>query len=437
MADAPIAAALFYDALVDVRRQAERTARQAWADMAPAYLSESWTRLRPPILAALVAAQVEAASMGATYGAFALAEQGMWQAPDGFVNPQAFGGWSSSGAKLGGTLDTALVATKEAIGGGAGTVQALAHGWETLSGIVRMQVSDAGRVAAGIDVAARPGVGYVRMLNPPSCPKCVVLAGKFYRWNAGFRRHPRCDCVHVTSTAGSTEAAHREGLVDDPYEYFHSLDQNAQDRAFGAANAQAIRDGGDIYQVVNSARGRKGAFTTEGTGRRGYASSILKARQRRMTPETIYRLHGDDRAGALADLRAQGYILPGGQVSGGSLRGRVEGHGQMGRGGTRKAASEALAAARRTGVRDPSNRYTMTAAERRVYDAKQKYLAVLDGHNPQTSPGFSNTPDPTGLLRGYGRSSADGTRGRPVTPLMAAQYEAAYRRLLASGGQTH
>lgn len=434
MADVPVASALFYDALVALRKRTERIARVAWSEMSAADLSGSWETIRPPILSTLSSAQVGAAAMGATYGAFALAEQGTWQAPEAFVDPSAFAGWSSSGAELGGTLDTALVHTKEAIGGGISPTVALESGWAVLSGIVSLQVSDAGRVAAGADIASRQGVGWVRMLNPPSCPRCVVLAGKWFRWNDGFRRHPRCDCVHTASAAKSLDGARTEGLVDDPYDYFRGLSEKDQNAAFGQAQAQAIRDGGDIYQVINSARGQRGAFTTEGTTRFGYASTQLRARQRRMTPETIYRLN-PDRRDALQALRDQGYTLPGGQVPGGSLRGRVEGFGQMGRGGTRTAASQAILDARRTGIRDPANRYTMTAAERRLHDAEQRYIAVLEGRNPYNSPGFGNAPDPTGALGGYGRSTADGTRGRPLTPEIAARVEAEYRLWLSSGGQ--
>ena len=221
-----------------------------------------------------------------------------------------------------------------------------------------------------------------------------------------------CDCVHVQTRASGTQAARDEGLIDDPYEYFHSLSEAEQDRVFGKGYARSIRDGGDIYQVVNSKRGRVGAFTTEGTTRRGYASSVLRSRQRRMTPDTIYRLN-PKREDAIAALRQQGYILPGGQVPGGSLRGQVEGFGALGRGGTRIGASRAVEQARATGVRDPNVRYTMTEAERRLFDASARYEQVLAGRNP-----FSK--DGTGL-----------------TPSIAATVETDYRRWLASGGQIY
>lgn len=430
MADPLVASALMYDVLREVRRPVLRRARLAWFEVAPAYLSESWGQVRGAVMASLVAAQVEAAAVGSTYGAFALAEQGSWVAPEVFVDPRSFGGgWSSSGGPLTQTLDTPLIRTKTALAGGMNMTQSLERGWSALSGIVALQINDAGRVAAGADIASRKGVGYVRMLNPPSCSRCAILAGKWFRWNAGFRRHPNCDCIHQPSR--SVEAAQSEGLIDDPYDYFNGMSEAEQDKAFGRAEASAIRDGGDIYQVVNSRRGRQGAFTTEGMGRRGNAGQGLGSRRWRMTPETIYGM-GLDREQTLRALRDHGYILPGGQVPGGSLRGMVEGYGQMGRGGTRKAASQAIEDARRTGVRDPSSRYTMTAAERRLHDAEQRYIAVLQGRNPYSSPAFSNRPNPTGAYRG----AASGASG-PLTPAIAAQVEADYRRWLTTGGQIY
>lgn len=80
-----------------------------------------------------------------------------------------------------------------------------------------------------------------------------------------------------------TEAAESEGLVHDPYAYFESLSESAQDKTFGKAQAQAIRDGADFlvpgrerlpwhvlaWRVVGWGRGgaRGGGldFTREGT----------------------------------------------------------------------------------------------------------------------------------------------------------------------------
>lgn len=241
----------------------------------------------------------------------------------------------------------------------------------------------------------------MRMLNPPSCSRCSILAGRFYRWNTGFHRHPRCDCVHVQTNA--VTAAETEGLVHDPYEYFKSLSPEDQDKNYTKAGAQAIRDGGDIFQVVNSRRGMKpgGLTTTEGTTRRG---NFGRGNGPRLTPEAIYG-KGLSREQTLAELERFGYILPGGQNPTGVLRGGSEGFGQMGRGGTRVGARNAVLEARITGVRDPRVRATMTAAERRVFDAQTNWDAVRAGRNP-----FSNA------------------KNAKVTPEVAARVEREYRK---------
>lgn len=236
--------------------------------------------------------------------------------------------------------------------------------------------------------------------------------------------------MHVASRVGSTQAARDEGLVDDPYEYFKSLDEAEQDRIFTKAGAQAIRDGADISQVVNARSGMtpNGNFTVSGT--RGRAGAGLKRGQRRMTPESIYPQANGSRDRAIELLKEHGYILPEGQVPGGAIRGQREGFGQMGRGGTRKAASEAVLEARRTGVRDPRNRYTMTASERQLYDARRRYEVALSGTSPYMAPGFGQTPDPYGL--GLNRTGAP--LRRSVTPRELALAEADLRWLLASRG---
>ncbi len=95
------------------------------------------------------------------------------------------------------------------------------------------------------------------MLNPPSCSRCIILAGRWYRWNEGFRRHPRCDCQHIPaseSVAGDMRV--------DPYETFRSMTLEEQERTFGRSQARAIRDGADIYRVVNI--NQRGLATAKG-----------------------------------------------------------------------------------------------------------------------------------------------------------------------------
>lgn len=178
--------------------------------------------------------------------------------------------------------------------------------------MVATQVQDAARVAAGVAIATRPEVtGYVRMLNPPSCSRCVILAGKWFRWNTGFERHPKCDCRHIPAAEDTADE-----LRTDPRGYFESLSPEQQANVFGKAAAQAIRDGADLAQVVNARRGmsvasiggRRVLITSEGTTRRGLYGSSRRGRPRLM-PEQIYAITGDDRAEALRLLEANGYIL--------------------------------------------------------------------------------------------------------------------------------
>ena len=182
--------------------------------------------------------------------------------------------------------------------------------------VVQSTISDTGRAAESLEIAVRPQVGYVRMLNPPSCARCVVLAGKFYRWSQGFERHPQCDCRHIP-VAESTA----NDVAVDPTVYFNSLDEAAQNKTFTRAGAQAIRDGADISQVVNAHKdvsvaqvyGRRLEATTQGTTARGRAGRAIRARGRnpetspRLMPTSIYQI-ADDRADALRLLQANGYI---------------------------------------------------------------------------------------------------------------------------------
>lgn len=411
------------------------SARRAWRNIEPRFVLESWAEQLAMLLPVVVAGQERSAFEGGTYSAMTLAQQGDYVPPDDFTNPVAFSGYASDGRDLDSLLTTPARASSALIDQGAAPSVALALGVERLSRIVVTQIADAGRQAGGVDIAARRGVGYTRMVAGGACSRCIVLAGRFYRWNKGFLRHPRCLCKHVSTKAGDTAEAYANGLIDDPYEAFGRLSEAEQDRVFGVSNAQAIRDGADLSQVVNSRRGMtaNGLFTSEGTTKRGNASLLLKPGQRRLTPEGIYEQaerFGKDRAWTLDRLREHGYLLPKGQVPTGALRGQVEGWGQLGGGGQRRAAREAIEEARRTGVRDPMNRYTMTAAERRLYVARRRYETALSGTSPYTSPGFGNTPDPYGL-----GLNAGGVSRRRVTPIELARAEREYRALLASRGQ--
>ncbi|UYL86562.1 hypothetical protein SEA_RADFAD_5 [Arthrobacter phage RadFad] len=397
----PKAAVAHYRAMQRLQALVVVTAADLWTETSLNDLSGSWAAQIPLLTPILAGVQVKAAEAGAAYGGAVLAEQGLYEAPAHFVDPSAFAGVASDGRSLDGLLYAPIPHTKTLIAGGMAPGTALEQGGKFLTTLLRTQVADAGRGAAGVDTATRRGVGYVRMLNPPSCPRCSILAGSFFRWNAGFDRHPRCDCVHVQTTA--VAAAESEGLMHDPYEYFRSMPDAEQDKKYGKAEAQAIRDGADIFQVVNAKRGMKpgGMVTKEGVSKRG---NFGAGRGARLTPEAIYA-KGLSRDQTLAELQRYGYILPGGQNPTGAIRGQREGFGALGRGGTRVGARTAIERAIATGVRDPKNRATMTAAERRVFDAQANWDAVRAGRNP-----FTNR------------------KNAPVTPEVAARVEREYRK---------
>ena len=391
----PETAVKHYRAMVRLQRSARAAAAVAWSSLSAAYLSESWDSVSPALVAAVSRLQLDAATRGAGYGGNTLADQGLYEAPEAWVDPSSLAGVSSRGASLGAALYSAIPHTKDLIAGGMPERVALSRGREVLQMSAAAQVADAGRTAAGLDTFARPKVGYVRMLNPPSCSRCSVLAGRFYRSNEGFRRHPRCDCVHVPTTR--TEAASSEGLVHDPYAYFESLSEAAQDKTFGKAQAQAIRDGADLFQVVNARRGmsyagvssdgsRRGQrvasdFTREGTTRRALWGGA-NPKGKRLTPDAIYA-QGLPREATLDLLAKHGYLLPQGQVAEGAIR----------------------------GAGPVAPRSDLTAAEKRLQTARLRWEAVQDGRNP------------------HGRG--------PLTPDIAARVEGDYRRWLASNGQIH
>lgn len=384
-----------------VRQQEARAlavATRHWHRLGPNWITDAWYERIPAVTAAITTAQRTAATSALVSGALALAEQDTWAPPDGLVDPNAFTGTTADGRNLNTLLRAPAITTRTLIADGMEPAQALAAGSRQLSMMVLTEVADAGRGAAGVQIAARPRVGYVRMLNPPSCSRCVILAGRFYRWNQGFLRHPRCDCTHVPTMVTDQAEAFARGLIDDPYEAFNRMSEAEQNRVFTNAGARAIRDGADMYQVVNARRGMKyrGAFTSEGTSKHGWAGQILRKGQRRMTPETIYRLN-TNREQAVEALRAQGYITGRGQVSGGALRGQYE----------------ATYEGRR-----------MTAAERRVMIATRDWQDVLGGLNPWT---------PAAQERHGG--ARIGGADYPLTSQIAAEVEARYYAATATGGE--
>jgi hypothetical protein len=245
------------------------------------------------IATTIAAYQALAAQQGATAVPAMLAEQGISAQQVASVISSALAGYTAGGYPLSVMFESITSPAQLAM-------------------LAASAVQDAGRNGASIAMAVTPSVdGYVRMLNPPSCSRCAVLAGKFFRWNQGFERHPQCDCRHIPTSESVTG-----DLTTDPQAYFDSLNPAEQDRIFTKAGAQAIRDGADIGQVVNARRGmekgqlfgREMFHTFEGVTRRGVARRAMgSGRPVRLMPESIYAL-ATDRADALRLLKLYGYL---------------------------------------------------------------------------------------------------------------------------------
>lgn len=400
MASIPSAIEHHYGLVREQETRALAVAKRHWRKLGPGWIGQAWAEHIPTVAAAVTDAQRTAAAGALVSGALALGEQGTWAAPDAIVAPDAFAGLAADGRSLEKLLDIPARTTRRLMSYGMDAAQALEAGERQLTMMVLTEIADAGRGAAGVQIAARPRTGYVRMLAPPSCSRCVILAGRFYRWNQGFLRHPRCDCKHVPTMVADQAEAAAHGLIDDPYEAFNSMSEAEQNRVFTKAGARAIRDGADIFQVVNARRGMKnrGAFTNEGITRFGWAGQLLKPRQRRPTPETIYQW-ATSRENAVEMLRTYGYITGRGQVSSGVIRGQREG-------------------------RSTNMMSVLTAAEQRVFIATRDWRDVERGLNPWT---------PRAQERHGG--ARIGGADAPLTPEIAAEVEARYYAATATGGE--
>ncbi|GAB2951971.1 hypothetical protein GCM10027280_45450 [Micromonospora polyrhachis] len=173
-------------------RAVAQTARDAWRRVDPANIAGSWHGELVRLLVTLVGAQQAAAQQADGYLSAVLASQGVAAEPVGLLVSSALTGVASDGRPLDSLLYQPVVTSLTAIGQGAPVGRALAGGYVHLDMIVRTQVADAGRVADQVaTVARRQATGYVRMVVGRTCGRCLILAGRWYGWSTGFRRHPR------------------------------------------------------------------------------------------------------------------------------------------------------------------------------------------------------------------------------------------------------
>ncbi|WP_033288260.1 hypothetical protein [Amycolatopsis jejuensis] len=283
-------------------KAARADGRRLWRQVEPRAIEESWLSLLMRMFVAVSQAQLTAARQADHYTAEALRAQGYRDPAAGRVAAEELAGISSDGRPLETLLMGPVFAAKAAIAKGATSKQALAVGQIRLDLITRTQVADAGRVADGIAVVARPTVSWTRMVVGDSCPRCIILAGRVYRYSQGFERHPQCDCVHIP-TAEDTG----DDFTTDPRRAF----EEGRVKGLSKADDQAIRDGADMAQIVNAHKGMYVAgarkLTRTGITRRGTAGRRLGGRARLM-PEQIYR-EASSREEAVQLLCQHGYIV--------------------------------------------------------------------------------------------------------------------------------
>lgn len=309
-------------------------------------VEDEWEGKQGRILSAVTAYQQGAAYDGAITVFNQLKADGHTPTPLGVIDPATFSGMAPGGGALQKYLQAGI--ERVLILPVSEQHSAALKQLSTLSlEAVRAPV----RWGLGAGITARPEVGYIREINPPSCKDCAVLNGRFYRWNEGFQRHPHCDCVHRPIT-----------LEDARFREITGQDEVPLDQITGLTKAEraALENGADLGQVVNASRGAKGDYTTEGTTARGAYTKFTeygRAGVARLTPEAIMRI-APTREDAVQMLKDYGYMLSGIKEK------TYTGYGQFGnKAWGRNAVLDAL----QTGVRNPNNPATMTAAEYRKW----------------------------------------------------------------------
>ena len=403
---------------------AAQTVKRLWSQVGNDFDAD-WSQLINRAADTIAIAQTAASIDAAMYVPASLQDADFDAPPVGDIDTTAYRGTNRYGMSLVTALQGATTTAKSFVGEGWGVQQAKAGASRWLTSTTLTAVADTGREVAATDIGQRPGIGgYVRVLNSPSCARCIVLAGKWFRWNEGFQRHPRCDCKHVP--ARDEDEANQKGLISDPYEAFNRLDEAAQDRLFGATQARAIRDGADIYRVTNIAGVPGSTRLSRGlanvTGRSGWQGRLYGTPSR-FTLDDIFAAAGSDREKAIQLMADEGYIT-GPQTTGGNIKGRYfEGYaGVLGRGGTRKGATYAFQRAQATGIRDPfspdgvsQDPATQTAAERRFHRAYlDLHYAKTYGRDPWSTSGRPLSAKQLRDIEGYWRLAKEDLVNQPL-----------------------
>ena len=294
----------------------------------------SYARFEPALLAVLFTAQERVADSALEYVPAVLDEVGSAPASLYGSAGSRFVGVAGDGLPVASMAYGAVIQAKLGVASGLEPDVALARAGRHLTLASGTLLSDTGRAAEKVSGGAHRVKLWTRMLNPPSCGRCVVLAGKTTTHQTPFLRHPGCDCRNVPSTENTGD-----DVRTDPRGYLNDLPAAEQDRVLGSkANGQAFRDGADMNQLINAYRkagavragqvnGRLVKYTREGTTRRGHAywemsqaqyvkeqgvfkdgSKYFRLKSPRLMPETIYSI-AKDQADAKRLLKLYGWVI--------------------------------------------------------------------------------------------------------------------------------
>lgn len=308
--------------------------RRLWGRMGDDF-DASFAGIAPQLIAVLDVAQERVIAGATEYIPAVLAETApgaLAGRPEYALQPWSLVGTAGDGNPTDTLAYEAVIHAKVRVSSGATALQALESSGQWLGTATATLLSDTGRTVEKVEASARRAGTFVRMLQPPSCGRCVILAGRRTRRETAFQRHPGCDCRNIPaaeSVAGD--------LTVNPREYLESLDDAGLAKALGSKpNARAYRDGADPAQIVNAYRngirkaqvyGRTVKYTTEGTTRRGLANWRMRQAQYiraggesknggryrslrapRLMPESIYEI-AESSADAQRLLRLYGWIL--------------------------------------------------------------------------------------------------------------------------------
>ena len=317
-----------------------------WGRMPFEDLDGGWGLLSPAISKEVIDGQLASATLSDPYVTAMSAASGHRDLPSA-TDPRLYAGVAPDGRELEPLLYGAVTATKTAIGQGLG-LEAMLSGAAFLAAAVKTAMADMGRMADMNLTIGRGYKSYVRAVSPNACSRCAILSG-IYSAAVAFQRHPNCQCIAVP--VPNLKKAQQMGFETSPEEYFSSLSVAEQNRIFTNAGAKAIRDGADVYQVVNARRGAPGIAygsrdnvprpnsgarlqtvrigtrpngeplnvyaTSEGVTARGrFGQSEIARREEghrstrlRLMPEQIYRMAGNNPDRARELLIRYGYLF--------------------------------------------------------------------------------------------------------------------------------